>query len=160
MGTKDAVGKPDSPARTIGEVRTLAKVLRQFELTELEVEGHGVRIRLSRKLELASHPAIVSVPQAAALTPSSGIATVTVSDPLTTITSPFVGTFYRAPGPESAPFVELGQVVSKGQTLCIVEAMKLMNEIEAEFECRIVAILVKNAEAVEYGQGLFRVEPN
>ena len=74
------------------------------------------------------------------------------------ITSPFVGTFYRAPAPEAPPFVDVGQNVRKGQVVCIVEAMKLMNEIESEFDGKILDILVKNAEHVEYGQPLFRVE--
>jgi len=74
------------------------------------------------------------------------------------LTSPFVGTFYRAPAPEAPPFVEAGQAVRKGQVMCIVEAMKLMNEIESEFDGKILDILVKNAEHVEYGQALFRIE--
>ena len=76
----------------------------------------------------------------------------------TLITSPFVGTFYRAPSPEAPPFVEVNQAVRKGQVVCIVEAMKLMNEIESEFDGKILEILVKNAEHVEYGQPLFRIE--
>ena len=75
----------------------------------------------------------------------------------TFISSPFVGTFYRAPSPEAPMFVEVGQPVRKGQVVCIVEAMKLMNEIEAEFEGRIEEILVQNGEHVEYGQHLFRL---
>jgi len=73
------------------------------------------------------------------------------------ISSPFVGTFYRAPSPEAPMFVDVGQPVRKGQVVCIVEAMKLMNEIEAEFEGRIEEILVQNGEHVEYGQHLFRL---
>ena len=76
----------------------------------------------------------------------------------TLLTSPFVGTFYRAPAPEAPPFVDVGQTVRKGQVVCIVEAMKLMNEIESEFDGKILEILVKNAEHVEYGQPLFRIE--
>ncbi|MCL2315054.1 MAG: acetyl-CoA carboxylase biotin carboxyl carrier protein [Proteobacteria bacterium] len=76
------------------------------------------------------------------------------------IVSPFVGTFYRAPGPEQPPFAELGSNVRKGQALCIVEAMKLMNEIEADVSGKVVAILVDNAQPVEFGQPLFRLEPS
>jgi acetyl-CoA carboxylase biotin carboxyl carrier protein len=76
------------------------------------------------------------------------------------IVSPFVGTFYRAPGPEQPPFVELGSNVRKGQALCIVEAMKLMNEIEADISGKVVAILVDNAQPIEFGQALFRLEPS
>ena len=77
----------------------------------------------------------------------------------TTITSPFVGTFYRSPGPDAAPFVELGSRIRKGQSLCIVEAMKLMNEIESEIDGEIVAILTDNAKPVEFGTPLFIVAP-
>ena len=74
------------------------------------------------------------------------------------VTSPFVGTFYRAPSPDSPPFVDVGSIVKKGQVLCIVEAMKLMNEIEAEVEGKIVEIMVLNATPVEFGEKLFRIE--
>ncbi|MBN1206633.1 MAG: acetyl-CoA carboxylase biotin carboxyl carrier protein [Myxococcaceae bacterium] len=75
------------------------------------------------------------------------------------ITSPFVGTFYRTPAPDQPPFVEVGSVVKKGQVLCIVEAMKLMNEIEADHAGRVAEILVENGQPVEFGQALFRIEP-
>ncbi len=75
------------------------------------------------------------------------------------MTSPFVGTFYRTPAPDQPPFVEVGSVVKKGQVLCIVEAMKLMNEIEAEMAGRVAEILVENGQPVEFGQPLFRIEP-
>ncbi|HYH97964.1 acetyl-CoA carboxylase biotin carboxyl carrier protein [Hyalangium sp.] len=75
------------------------------------------------------------------------------------LTSPFVGTFYRTPAPDQPPFVEVGSVVKKGQVLCIVEAMKLMNEIEAEQAGRVVEVLVENGQPVEFGQALFRIEP-
>ncbi|MHB8420107.1 MAG: acetyl-CoA carboxylase biotin carboxyl carrier protein [Myxococcales bacterium] len=78
---------------------------------------------------------------------------------LHTVTSPFVGTFYRAASPEAPAFVEVGQPVRKGQVLCIVEAMKLMNEIEAEIAGRVVEVLVQNGQAVEFGEPLFRLEP-
>ncbi|MEW5739753.1 MAG: acetyl-CoA carboxylase biotin carboxyl carrier protein [Myxococcota bacterium] len=75
------------------------------------------------------------------------------------ITSPFVGTFYRAPSPEQPPFVEVGSMVRKGQVLCIVEAMKLMNEIESEVAGKVAEVLVQNGQPVEFGQPLFRIEP-
>ena len=81
------------------------------------------------------------------------------TEPGTFINSPFVGTFYRAPSPDAAPFAELGQRVKKGQVVCIVEAMKLMNEIEAEADGKVAEILAKNGEHVEYGQGLIRLTP-
>jgi acetyl-CoA carboxylase biotin carboxyl carrier protein len=81
------------------------------------------------------------------------------TDTTVLITSPVVGTFYRAPSPDASAFVDVGTQVKKGQPLCIVEAMKLMNEIEAEQDGKIVAILVQNGQSVEYGQPLFRLEP-
>jgi acetyl-CoA carboxylase biotin carboxyl carrier protein len=74
------------------------------------------------------------------------------------VTSPFVGTFYRTPAPDQPSFVEVGAVVKKGQVLCIIEAMKLMNEIEADSAGKVVAILAENGEPVEFGQALFRIE--
>ena len=74
------------------------------------------------------------------------------------ITSPFVGTFYRSPGPDAAPFVDVGTRVKKGQVLCIVEAMKLMNEIESEIEGAVVQVLVENGQPVEYGEPLFKIK--
>ncbi|HEX4803054.1 MAG TPA: acetyl-CoA carboxylase biotin carboxyl carrier protein [Myxococcaceae bacterium] len=82
-----------------------------------------------------------------------------VEKPGQLVTSPFVGTFYRTPGPDQPPFVELGASVRKGQVLCIVEAMKLMNEIEAEAGGTIAEIFVENGEPVDFGQSLFRIEP-
>jgi acetyl-CoA carboxylase biotin carboxyl carrier protein len=79
--------------------------------------------------------------------------------PSVLVSSPFVGTFYRSPSPDSAPFVDVGTVVKKGQVLCIVEAMKLMNEIEAEQPGRCVEVLIQNGSPVEYGEPLFRFEP-
>jgi acetyl-CoA carboxylase biotin carboxyl carrier protein len=79
--------------------------------------------------------------------------------PGTTVTSPFVGTFYRSPSPDQPAFVELGSVVRKGQTLCIIEAMKLMNEIESEVDGKVAEVLAENGQPVEYGQPLFRIEP-
>jgi acetyl-CoA carboxylase biotin carboxyl carrier protein len=79
---------------------------------------------------------------------------------LSLITSPMVGTFYRAPAPDAPPYVEIGDQVQKGQTVCILEAMKLMNELESEVSGKIREICVENAEPVEYGQVLYRVEPD
>jgi acetyl-CoA carboxylase biotin carboxyl carrier protein len=81
------------------------------------------------------------------------------TDALLAVTSPMVGTFYRAPAPDADPYIEVGQLVEVGQTICIVEAMKLMNEIESEFRGRVVKILAENAQPVEFGQKLFLLEP-
>jgi acetyl-CoA carboxylase biotin carboxyl carrier protein len=100
---------------------------------------------------------VAAAPLAAAA-PVVEAAKTAVSDKHETITSPIVGTFYRAPSPDSDPYVQVGSVVEKGQIFCIVEAMKLMNEIEAEFKCKIIEILKENAQPVEFGDPLFLVE--
>ena len=98
----------------------------------------------------AAAPALAAAPKAAEKAPEkAGVV----------VTSPFVGTFYRAPSPDSPPFVEVGTVVKKGQVLCIVEAMKLMNEIESDVDGRVAEILVQNATPVEFGAPLFRIVP-
>jgi len=140
-------------------VRELAEIAAEFDLAEIELDGCG-GVRVSRRTGGAV--AASSVPP---LPPPSAANLVAAADKVakpaetgTLITSPFVGTFYRAPAPEAPPFVEVGQNVRKGQVVCIVEAMKLMNEIESESDGKILEILVKNAEHVEYGQPLFRIE--
>lgn len=142
-------------------IQDLADLLRKNNLAELEFEGEGVRVRLRQ--ELIAKPAVSAVQEpAAGLAPSlpSYVAT-TPADAggLFTITSPIVGTFYRSPSPDADPYVEEGDTVKKGQVLCIVEAMKLMNEIESEVDGRVVKILVESAKPVEYGQPLFLIEP-
>jgi acetyl-CoA carboxylase biotin carboxyl carrier protein len=105
-------------------------------------------------------PVAAPVPAAApAAAPAAKPAEKPAEKPGHVVTSPFVGTFYRAPSPDSPPFVDVGSTVKKGQVLCIVEAMKLMNEIEAEVEGKIAEIFVLNATPVEFGEKLFRIEP-
>jgi acetyl-CoA carboxylase biotin carboxyl carrier protein len=138
-------------------LRELAEIATEFDLAELELDACG-GVRVVRRA--AGAPVAMPAP----LPPSSIHATAPAEKAVkpaeigTLITSPFVGTFYRAPAPEAPPFVDVGQSVRKGQVVCIVEAMKLMNEIESEFDGKILEILVKNAEHVEYGQPLFRIE--
>jgi acetyl-CoA carboxylase biotin carboxyl carrier protein len=98
-----------------------------------------------------------AAPAAPTAAPAGGSAT---NGAYATVSSPFVGTFYRSPSPEAPPFVDVGTRVKKGQVLCIVEAMKLMNEIEAEMDGTVSAILAENAQPVEYGQALFKISPN
>jgi acetyl-CoA carboxylase biotin carboxyl carrier protein len=104
---------------------------------------------------VASAPA----PAAAAAPAAAPAAKPAAADNTFTVNSPFVGTFYRSPSPETPAFVDVGSVVQKGQVLCIVEAMKLMNEIEAERPGRLVEVLIQNGSPVEYGEPLFRFEP-
>jgi acetyl-CoA carboxylase biotin carboxyl carrier protein len=103
---------------------------------------------------------VAPVPPAAPAAPAPAAAAKPAADAKTfTVNSPFVGTFYRSASPENPPFVDVGTVVKKGQVLCIVEAMKLMNEIEAEQPGRLVEVLIQNGSPVEYGEALFRFEP-
>jgi acetyl-CoA carboxylase biotin carboxyl carrier protein len=139
-------------------VRELARIAAEFDLAEVEADGSGhVRVRRGGGGLDETMPAM-SGPRSIALTPAAPAAAAPVPEAAGTfISSPFVGTFYRAPSPEASVFVDVGQAVRKGQVVCIVEAMKLMNEIEAEFEGKIEEILVQNGEHVEYGQHLFRL---
>ncbi|MBI2885049.1 MAG: acetyl-CoA carboxylase biotin carboxyl carrier protein [Candidatus Omnitrophica bacterium] len=130
-------------------------------LVELELEHQGMRIRL-KKAGQAPSPQVVEyvagvVPQAAA--PAASKSPDEAGGRRVVIKSPMVGTFYRAPAPDAPPFVEVGQEIDDGQVICIVEAMKLMNEIKSEVAGRIVEIPVESGEAVEFGQSLFVVEP-
>ena len=138
------------------EIRRLADLLRDYGLTEVEVEREGVRVRLRREpAALAAPPPPAAAPAAAAVS----VAPVASEAHLLTIEAPMVGTLYRAPSPDAPPFVRDGDRVKKGQVVCIIEAMKLMNEIESKVAGRVVKVLVENAQAVEYGQPLFLLEP-
>ena len=139
-------------------MRELARIAAEFDLAEVEADGSGhVRVRRGGGGPFEATPAL-SGPRSIALTPAAPAAAGRRAEAAGTfITSPFVGTFYRAPSPEAPVFVDVGQAVRKGQVVCIVEAMKLMNEIEAEVDGKIEEILVQNGEHVEYGQHLFRL---
>ena len=158
----------------IKDIKSLIKMVTDTDISEFEMESAKEKIRIKRGMApeiihyqvpqqaMAAvpaaplHPAVPSAEKSAELpaTPQS-----TVPEKGKAVTSPIVGTFYRAPAPDAAPYVEVGQVVEKGQVLCIVEAMKLMNEIEAEFRCKILKISKENAHPVEFGDDLFIVEP-
>jgi len=145
------------------EIRRLADLLREYALTEVEVEREGVRVRLRREappVAAASIGPVASVPASPAVASPAAAAAPGASEAhLLTIEAPMVGTFYRAPAPDAQPFVREGDRVKKGQVVCIVEAMKLMNEIESKVGGRVVKVLVENAQPVEYGQPLFLLEP-
>jgi acetyl-CoA carboxylase biotin carboxyl carrier protein len=151
------------------EIRKLVGLLEEKNLSlfELEVEGFKVKIARSQAVPAplaVQAPAAPAVPAAA---PALGqeaaqeakIQAAEIAKGHHLIVSPMVGTFYRAPDPTSAPFVDVGDTVKKGQTLCIIEAMKLMNEIEADVDGTIVEIYVENAKPVEFGQKLFSILP-
>jgi acetyl-CoA carboxylase biotin carboxyl carrier protein len=142
----------------LGKLREVAEIATEFDLAEIEIDACG-GLRVVRRAAGASVAAAAPLPPPPP--PSLAAPSEKAAKPAeigTLLTSPFVGTFYRAPAPEAPPFVDVGQNVRKGQVVCIVEAMKLMNEIESELDGKILEILVKNAEHVEYGQPLFRIE--
>jgi acetyl-CoA carboxylase biotin carboxyl carrier protein len=149
------------------KIRALIRTLRDSDITEFEYTEGKARIRLSRAapphvaVPAQMVPAPVQQPLAAAAEPAEadGKKTDDEGDELI-VTSPFVGTFYRAPSPDAPPFVEVGGNVREGQTLCIVEAMKLMNEIEADCAGKVTDILVENGKPVEFGQPLFKILPS
>jgi acetyl-CoA carboxylase biotin carboxyl carrier protein len=155
----------------IKDIKSLIKMVTETDITEFELESGGEKLRIQRvrSAEMVNYaitqPMAIQqqVPvMAPVAVPETQVAAQPVSqasDTMQEITSPIVGTLYRAPSPDSPPYVEVGQIVEKGQVLCIVEAMKLMNEIEAEFRCKIVKIFKENAQPVEYGETLFLVEP-
>jgi len=142
---------------TIDQVVELAV---RHNLAELEVEGAGTRIRIVRERPpAASGPRVEATPAMAGPLPPPSVEVAESTAHLLTAEAPMVGTFYRAPKPDAPPFVAEGDVVKEGQVLCIVEAMKLMNEIESKVAGRIVKIVVENGQPVEFGQPLFLLEP-
>ncbi|MHB1398618.1 MAG: acetyl-CoA carboxylase biotin carboxyl carrier protein [Trichloromonadaceae bacterium] len=159
----------------IKDLKSLIKMVTDTDITEFEMENAEEKILIKRGKNqeiihvaapaaygapMAAMPAPVAAAPAAAPAAPTEVAAKTPSnnDKFETITSPIVGTFYRSPSPDSEAYVQVGQVVEKGQTCCIVEAMKLMNEIETEFKCKIVEMCKENAQAVEFGDPLFIVE--
>jgi oxaloacetate decarboxylase alpha subunit len=144
----------------LSELRQLIRLVQRTGIGELEVTTGGRTVRISA--HAGTHPASTAVaavagpPPAPASAPSGAPA---ATDHLVPIVSPMVGTFYRAPAPDADPYVESGDMVEVGQTVCIIEAMKLMIEIESEVKGRVARILVENAQPVEFGQKLFLIEP-
>jgi acetyl-CoA carboxylase biotin carboxyl carrier protein len=150
------------------ELKELIELFQRSEIAELEFEKSGVRVRFKKEgssppaSPLPEEPPSAAAPSAAAHRPQSQPVPIASPSPPAgwlTLIAPVVGTFYRAPAPDADPYVEVGAVVQKGQILCVIEAMKLMNEIESEWDGKIVEILVENAQPVEYGEPLFRIEP-
>ena len=147
----------------IDNLRALLDVLTEQNVAEFEHESEGTRLRIVRTH--AARAGALHVPEMQLTTGGprpGGPEAAPAPEPtdVADVTSPFVGTFYRAPTPDTPAFVEVGAVVRPGQTLCIVEAMKLMNEIEADCSGSIVEILVENGKPVEFGQRLFTVRPS
>jgi len=148
----------------VKEIKEMLNLMNENGLVELEIEKDGMRIRLKKTqtpgIEGFSGPIVVERHQV------SESAVKQIAEPVkdstaktVEIKSPMVGTFYRAPSPEAAPYAEVGQNIEPGQVICIIEAMKLMNEIKSEVKGKILEILVDNAEPVEFGQPIFLIEP-
>ena len=150
------------------EIKEIITLMNENNLGEIEIEREGLKLKLKKtaleaQLQSPVHYAVESIPtprstaSSAAQTsqPSTDVPAKTTKD----IKSPMVGTFYRSPSPEASLFVDIGQTVEIGQVVCIVEAMKLMNEIKSEVRGKVVEVAVSNAEPVEFGQTLFVVEP-
>jgi acetyl-CoA carboxylase biotin carboxyl carrier protein len=143
-------------------LRALFDLLAEKDIAEFEHEQGGLRVKVSRGARVVAAPLTGSGPSPAAhsITPPGvqPLAAAGTSDDHVDVTSPFVGSFYRSPSPDVPAFVDVGSVVRAGQTLCIIEAMKLMNEIEAECAGTVVEIFAQNGKSVEYGQKLFRIK--
>ena len=144
------------------EIRRLIRLVQRTGIGELEISSGGRTVRISAggvTTAYATPMPPLSVDRLPLTDASAGGGKAPAAETHVAITSPMVGTFYRAPAPDADPYVEVGNAVEVGQTVCIIEAMKLMNEIESEVRGKIVKILVENAQPVEFGQRLFLVEP-
>jgi acetyl-CoA carboxylase biotin carboxyl carrier protein len=143
----------------IDKLRSLLSVLAEENVAEFEHESEGVRVRIVRGGYATTAMAPIGIGQTGVI-PTASASAVAMETPADVIdvTSPFVGTFYRSPSPDAPAFVEVGSVVRPGQTLCIIEAMKLMNEIEAELSGTVIEIYAQNGKSVEFGQKLYRIK--
>lgn len=152
-------------------LKKIIKIVEQSTVDEIEIEEEGLKVRVAKNrhqnitpVHTTAHQTAVTVPTSSTSkpdVPSAPIAPPTgkVEAKYHEVKSPIVGTFYRAPAPDADSYVEVGAIVQPKQVLCIIEAMKLMNEIECDISGRIVKILVENAQPVEYNQTLFLIEP-
>jgi len=159
-------GESKGSAMDLNEIKRLIQLVQKSGIGELEVSEGERTIRITAAPSVAPALAYAAAPAQSAPAPAPvpaaapQAAAPNADAHLVTVVSPMVGTFYRAPAPDADPYVELNSQVDLGQTVCIVEAMKLMNEIESEVRGRIVRILVDNGQPVEYGQTLFLVDPS
>ncbi len=142
----------------LDDLKDLIDLLKDTDITELQIEKEGTKVRIKRRK--TAYPEHVPAEEVSAVAEDIGVSEKgEEKESLVTVVSPIVGTFYRSPSPEAPPFVDEGSRVAKGQVLCIIEAMKLMNEIESEFEGVIRKAIVENGQPVEYGEPLFHIEP-
>lgn len=145
----------------IKEIKEMIALMNENNLLELEIEREGMRIRL-KKISPGTESTLsgpIIVEKQAIMQPAKEEKPPKVISETIEIKAPMVGTFYRSPSPEAPPYVEVGQLIEPGQIICIIEAMKLMNEIKSEIKGKIIEILVDNAEPVEFGQPIFLIEP-
>jgi acetyl-CoA carboxylase biotin carboxyl carrier protein len=145
----------------VDKLRALFDLLAEKDIAEFEHEEAGTRLRVARgsaRIVIPPLTAGLPSPAAASIVPPLAGAPLEPNGDWVDVTSPFVGSFYRSPSPDAPAFVEVGSVVRPGQTLCIIEAMKLMNEIEAECAGVVVEVFAQNGKSVEYGQKLFRIK--
>jgi acetyl-CoA carboxylase biotin carboxyl carrier protein len=155
----------------VDEIRSILELVREHALTEFELEVEGVKLKVKKTaagpvFQLPGQAAYqplpaVGLPMTAAAPPPAPRPAAAEPDPasdLSIVKSPIVGTFYRSPEPGAASFAEKGSVVKKGQVLCIIEAMKLMNEIESDYAGEVVAVYVENGQPVQYGERLFAIK--
>jgi acetyl-CoA carboxylase biotin carboxyl carrier protein len=168
----------------VDAIKQILELMREHELAEFELEQEGLKLRVRKQgntpvftmsapavpamaaapmpmpVLAGSGPGVVMTPAAVAAAIPAATATAVEDEELelAVITSPIVGTFYRSPDPSSPPFVDVGQTIRKGQTLCIIEAMKLMNEIESEYEGEVVKVYVENGQPVQYGERIFAIK--
>ncbi len=148
----------------IRKIKKLIELLEESDLAEIEIHEDKESVRISRTSQVVPQQTMFAAPQVAAPAPQTAAESATKAAPEPAaasgnpITAPMVGTFYRAAAPGSKPFVEVGQRVNVGDTLCIIEAMKMLNQIESDKAGVIVDVLVENGQPVEYGETLFIVE--
>jgi acetyl-CoA carboxylase biotin carboxyl carrier protein len=153
------------------QIKQIIDLMKRSELTEFAVEEEGFKLKICRGTNgvpvVTSSAGLTAAPEAAAASAAAAAATLASSSQnggekedssITYIKAPMVGTFYRAPSPESPPFVEVNAKVSENSVVCIIEAMKIMNEIQAEVKGTVVEILVENGQPVEYGQRMFKIK--
>jgi len=141
----------------LDHLKSLLETLEEGGVSEFEYEDEKVRVKVA--LARGQVPVVTAVAAAPVTASAASPRSAEVADPnIVYVTSPFVGTFYKSPAPEADPFVAVNGSVKKGQTLCIIEAMKLMNEIEAEFSGTVLEVLVESGKSVEFGQKLFKIK--
>lgn len=159
----------DKPRIDIAEIQKLIRMIERSPINEFELVENDLKIRISKNGSNGAQT-MISVPQMPAMQAANYAPAIVNAQPvgpeskpatasnLIDIKAPMVGTFYRAASPDTDPYVRIGDMIEPGKVLCIIEAMKLMNEIEAEFRGRVVDVLVENAQPLEFGQVMFRIE--